>query len=100
MQATYATDVRIVTARVAAPRRESAIAATKALQSENRPLWIICMRTCHSKDLLALMSEPERIQQDKIRTMNRPAIARTCGRAGLPELNGFLAHNSSVFGAK
>jgi hypothetical protein len=58
------------------------------------------MRTCHSKDLPALMSEPERVQQDKIRTMNRPAITRTCGRAGLPELSAVLAHNSSVFGAK
>lgn len=52
------------------------------------------MRTCHSKDLLALMSELEHIQQDRIRTMNRPAIARTCGRAGLPELSALLAHNS------
>jgi hypothetical protein len=34
MQTTYATDVRISTARVAAPMRETAIAATKAPLSE------------------------------------------------------------------
>lgn len=51
-------------------------------------------RTGQPKDLFTLMSEPKRVQQDGIRTVNCPATPGAGGWVGLPELRAFNVHNS------